>query len=498
VSTAMILAVCAPLLGAMAAFVLPPRCAAPIGLGSVGVVVASVGWLARQLQQHGPQRYALGDWPWPVGIQWYVDGLSALMMAMTAGIMAAVSVYAASYFKSSAPQGSWRRQDAFWPLWLMLLTSFNVVFLSADIFNLYVGLELLGLAAVALVTLAGNQAALTAAMRYLVAAMVGSLAYLMGVALLYGQYGLLDMHLLGQAVYAGPATWAALALMTGGLMLKTALFPLHFWLPPAHANAPAPVSAALSALVVKASFYLLLRLWFEVFPAAMQIPVAQLIAVAGAVAIVGGSILAILQRRLKMLIAYSTVAQIGYLFLMPALMVSSAPLPHWNINAWTGGIYHCLSHALAKAAMFLAAGSITVSLGSDRIRQLRGMVTELPMVTFTFALAGISLIGLPPSGGFMAKWFLVHAAMETGQWWWAVVVLFGGLLAAMYVFLVLRYAFLPPAPPHFKPVPRAMTAAGFILALASMLLGLRGQEVFELLWIGAPLGAASLNLMAEP
>ena len=167
-----------------------------------------------------------------------------------------------------------------------------------------------------LVALAGKRAALTAALRYLFVSLSASLFYLLGVGLVYGQCATVDLPSLAAKAQPGPTLWVALALMTGGLIAKAALFPMHFWLPPAHANAPAPVSALLSALVVKGSFYILLRLWFEAFPALLTPAVAQLFGLLGAAAILWGSVNALFQSRLKLLIAYSTVAQLGYLFLL--------------------------------------------------------------------------------------------------------------------------------------------------------------------------------------
>ena len=192
--------------------------------------------------------------------------------------------------------------------------------------------------------------------------------YLLGAALLYGAYGTLDIVLLSARIRPSPIAWAAATLMTVGLLAKTALFPLHLWLPPAHAGAPAPASAVLSALVVKGSFILVVRLWFDVMPGLLTGAAAQILAALGAAAIVFGSVLALRQARLKMLIAYSTVAQIGYLFLMFPLAGGRRRL---RLGAWTGGILQAISHACAKAAMFMAAGLIAEALRPRPHRRAR-------------------------------------------------------------------------------------------------------------------------------
>jgi multicomponent Na+:H+ antiporter subunit D len=468
-----------PLLGALAAFVMRPL-ALPIGLLGVGTLLVAVVLQIPGLIAEGPQRLAVGGWGAPLGVDLYADGLSLAMLLMTAVAGLGISLYAAVYFRD-APS----RAAAFWPIWLLLLTALNALFLSNDIFNLYVTLEILGLSAVALTALAGGADALVGAMRYLLISLLGSLAYLLGVALLYHAYGTVDIALLAERIGAEPATWAAIGLMTAGLILKTALFPLHFWLPPAHASAAAPVSAALSALVVKGSFYLLLRLWLELF-GDLAGGVSTLLGLLGAAAVLWGSVMALLQTRLKLLVAYSTVAQIGYLFLAFPLAAGA------GITAWTGALYLAFSHALAKAAMFLAAGNLLRFGGHDRIADLDRVVQRLPLSIAAFALAGVSIMGLPPSGGFIGKWLLLESALTRGQWGWAMVIILGGVLAATYVFKVLGYAFTQSEHPHqANPVPATMEWVALGLAAAAVLLGLIVSQPLVLLEIGDPFGASA-------
>jgi formate hydrogenlyase subunit 3/multisubunit Na+/H+ antiporter MnhD subunit len=472
-----------PLLAAILAILCERRLSPWLELLTAGGIVVAVACLTLQVGQQGIWRHTIGGWGVPLGIDLRADGLSTLMLAMTAVVGAVTSVYALAYFAHSHD----RRPTStfFWPLWFLLWAGLNALFLSADIFNLYVTLELLGLAAVALVALDGTPAALTAAMRYLLVGLLGSLLYLFGVALLYSAYATLDISELSQAMVmaSSPFSWSPLALMSLGLILKTALFPMHFWLPPAHANAPAPVSALLSALVVKASFYLLLRLWFELFPAAAMGMAKQLLGVLGAVAILWGSLQALRQQRLKLLVAYSTVAQIGYLFLLFPLSTETAA----QTAAWSGSLYFAVSHACAKAAVFMAAGTIMHALGHDRLDQLEGIGLSLPMTMFAFALAGVSLMGLPPSGGFAAKWLLLDAALDSRQWWIVCIIIVGGLLAAGYVFRVLKPALTTCAAGHLTlPVPRSMEWAALLLAVIALLLGLFAAQPLALLQIGSP------------
>jgi formate hydrogenlyase subunit 3/multisubunit Na+/H+ antiporter MnhD subunit len=290
-------------------------------------------------------------------------------------------------------------------------------------------------------------------------------------------------------VRAQPATIVAAALMTVGLLAKTALFPLHLWLPPAHAGAPSAASAVLSALVVKGSFFIVVRLWFDVMPALPGAAAGQFIATLGAGAILFGSILALRQQRLKLLIAYSTLAQIGYLFLMFPLAFDPASAKLASSGALAGGMVQAMSHATAKAAMFMAAGLIYAALGHDRIAGLAGIGRALPIGVLAFALGGIALIGVPPSGAYLAKALLLQAASETAQWWWDMVIQAGGALTSGYVLVVLVHALAPAAEPVavHVPISRFGEAAALVLALCSLLLGLVPWQPY----LPVPAGAAS-------
>jgi multicomponent Na+:H+ antiporter subunit D len=373
-------------------------------------------------------------------------------------------------------------------LLLSIWGALNAVFVGSDLFNLYVALELLTFAAVPLVSLDGRAETLSAALRYLLFALFGSILYLLGAVLLYGAYGTLDTVLLSGRIRPEPIAWAAVALMTTGLLAKAALYPFHLWLPPAHAGAPAPASAILSGLVVKAPFFLVVRLWFDVMPRLPEHAAAQLLGALGATAIILGSVVALRQARLKLLIAYSTVAQIGYLFLMFPLAVNPETGQPWTTAAWTGGILQAVSHAFAKAAMFMAAGLIAEALGHDRIAGLAGIGRALPITVFAFGLGGMSLMGLPPSGGFVAKAMLLTAAVAAGQWWWAVVVLAGGLLAGGYIFLVLARALADASEPLplLSTITPGRQAVVIALALGAVLLGFVPLRPLELLQIGRP------------
>jgi formate hydrogenlyase subunit 3/multisubunit Na+/H+ antiporter MnhD subunit len=316
----------------------------------------------------------------------------------------------------------------------------------------------------------------------------------MGVALLYARYSTVDLSALAAQVTPEPTGYAALGLMSFGLLLKAAVFPLHFWLPPAHANAPAPVSALLSALVVKASLFILYRLWTYSFSNSLPPYSAEVLGLLASGAILWGSVQALRQRRMKMLVAYSTVAQIGYLILALAIFASGdAPL-----SAWTAGFYLLASHAFAKSAMFLAAGNFLYAAGHDRIDELAGSVGRAPVSMVAFALGGISILGLPPSGGFLGKWLLLNGALETAAIW-VVVILLGGLIAAAYVLRVIATAFVEaPVNKSARNVPRLMEWSALIAGALAILLGLLSALPIDLLTVGAPADGPLLRGGIQP
>jgi formate hydrogenlyase subunit 3/multisubunit Na+/H+ antiporter MnhD subunit len=437
----------------------------------LGLAVA-VGIAMTWLDGSGPVVYLLGGWAPPLGIALRADGPAVAMLLTVAGVVTGVGLFARAEFDSPMG-GESRAAYSYWLLLLAVWGSLNLVLVSGDLFTLYVALELMTFAAVPLVCLSGSGETLRAALRYLLFALCGSVLYLLGAVLVFGAYGTLDIALLARAVRPEASSWTALALMTAGLLAKTALFPLHIWLPPAHAGAPAPASALLSGLVIKGSWFLAVRLWFDAMPAVATWPSAQLLGALGAAAILFGNAVALRQARLKLLVAYSTVAQIGYLFLMFPLAFDAAAGRIVDGLALAGGMMQAISHATAKSAMFMAAGSIYSALGHDRIADFAGLAKALPVTVFAFGLGGVSLVGLPPAGGFLAKWWLLSAAATSGQWWWAAVLLVGGLLTAAYLFAVVSRALRAPAAPLVvAPVARYRELATLALALASVLLGL--------------------------
>ncbi len=485
----LVLAILLPAAGVLASFALGGRSAERIALGSAPLaLVIALAILAEVWRAGRPIIYAIADLSPPLGIALRADGISAVMLVTSALIVPAVGLYARSGFATPPGARELRKALTFWIMLQAISAALAIIFVSGDLFNLYVALELLTFAAVPLACVEGRAETFAAALRYLLFALFGSIFYLLGAALLYGAFGTLDIALLAERMRPLPAVTAAAALMTAGLLAKTALFPLHIWLPPAHANAPPPASAVLSGLVVKGSFFLTLRLWFYVLPALPAVGFDAILGALGSAAVVFGSALALTQQRLKLLIAYSTIAQIGYLFLIFPL---GAGTHAWTADGWNGGLMQVLAHAFAKAAMFLAAGLLYEALGHDKIAKFSGAARVMPMTFLTLGLGGLSLMGLPPSGGFAAKWLLLRASVASGQWVWALVLLAGGLLAAGYVYRILAPA-LSNDPVALKAPPRRSgEVIALTLALVAVALGFAPESFFQLLDIGRPALAAA-------
>jgi len=468
----LVAAILLPFVGMMAGLVLGGRWA-PRVAGLVIVAGLGLAFAIAHAVMAAPQVYLLGGFAPPLGIALRADGLSAGMIGVVAVVIAAIALYARRDFVLPPDAREARAPLTFWLLLLAIWGSLNLIFVSGDLFTLYVGLELLTFAGVPLVCLDGRGDTLRAALRYLLFALLGSLLYLLGAVLIYGQYATLDIAMLSHMAKPGTITWTVMALMTVGLLAKTALFPLHIWLPPAHAGAPAAASAVLSALVVKGSWFLVVRLWFDAFAVVATFGAAQLLGGLGAAAIVFGSIVALRQKRLKLLVAYSTIAQIGYLFLMFPLAFDVAAGAMASGNVLTAGFLQAASHATAKAGMFMAAGLIYAALGHDRIADLGGVARALPVSVLAFAVAGVALMGVLPGGAYVAKKLLLDAAATGGQWWWMLVLQGGAAFTAGYVVLVLRRVLVQPAAPLqlVTKVARLSEFAALGLAVASLLLG---------------------------
>jgi len=431
-----------------------------------------------------PLRYAFGNWPPPIGIEYRVDAVNAFIGLLIASMAAVVLPWARLSVNLEVPQ----RQGLFYALFLLAFSGLMGITLTGDAFNLFVFLEISSLSTYVLVAQGRNKAAPLSAFRYLIMGTLGATFYLIGIGFLYIQTGTLNMVDLAERLPAlgdNRAIQGAFAFIVVGIGLKLALFPLHRWLPGAYANAPSAISVFLASTATKVAIYVLLRLVFSVFGVqfALRMPFAEVFFVLGLAGIILASIWAIEQSNQKRMLAYSSVAQVGYIALAISLM-SSAGL--------TAGMVHIFNHALMKGALFMCVCSVVYRVGSADIAAFHGLGRQMPLTMLAFVLAGLSIIGVPLTAGFISKWVLLEAAIAEGSWLAIGVILIGSLLAVIYIGRIAEAAWLKPAPANRLAVGEAplgllvpmwlLIAANFYFGIDTRLsLGVAGQAADVLL-----------------
>ena len=424
--------------------------------------------MLEEVLQSGVIDYTFGGWAAPFGIAYRVDLVNAYVLVIVSTISTVVSVFARL---SVASEIEAHNQGFFYTAWLLCLTGLLGIAITGDAFNLFVFLEISSLSSYVLIAMGADRRALTAAFQYLIMGTIGATFILIGVGLLYALTGTLNMLDLAQRlpeVADSRTARTGFAFLTVGLGLKIALFPLHLWLPNAYAFAPSAVSAFLAATATKVAVYVLLRFVFSVFGVEFALgamPLAIGLAVLGSIAVLSASTVAIFQQNLKRMLAYSSVAQVGYL----ALGVSLA-----TPTGLTATLLHLFNHALMKGALFVALGCIAWRIGSSRLQDFAGLGYRMPWTMGVFMIGGLSLIGIPLTAGFISKWYLVLAALEKGWWPVIVVIIAGSLLAIIYIWRVVEKAYLarPSAQSTTAEAPASMLIPAWLLAIANVYFGL--------------------------
>lgn len=425
------------------------------------------GLILAQVLDQGVIDYTFGGWAAPFGIAYRIDLVNAYVLLIVSTISAIVSVFARV---SVASEIEAHNQGIFYTAWLLCLTGLLGIAITGDAFNLFVFLEISSLSSYVLIAMGNDRRSLTAAFQYLIMGTIGATFILIGIGLLYALTGTLNMLDLAERIPEVANTRTAragFAFLTVGIGLKIALFPLHLWLPNAYAYAPSAVSAFLAATATKVAVYVLLRFIFSVFGkdfALDTMPLALGLAILGSSAVIFASAIAIFQDNIKRMLAYSSVAQIGYLILGVSL-VSPAGL--------TATILHLFNHALMKGALFLALGCIAWRIGSSRLGDFKGLGYRMPWTMGVFLIGSLSLVGIPMTAGFISKWYLVLAALERGWWPVLVVILAGSLLAVIYVWRVIESAYLGGKDNEAQvgEAPLSMLIPAWILALANLYFG---------------------------
>ncbi len=409
-------------------------------LATWGSFAISIGLLL-QVLDHGTVRYEIGNWVAPWGIEYVVDELNAYILLVITAIGSVVMPFA---LRSVPAEIGKRGVYLFYTMYLLCLSGLIGMTVTGDAFNVFVFLEISSLSSYTLISLGRNRKALYAAYQYLLMGTIGAIFFLIGVGLLYMMTGTLNMADLAariDKVEDSRVIYTAFGFIVLGLGLKLAIFPLHAWLPNAYTFAPSVVSVFLAGTATKVSLYLLLRFIYTVFGHDLAFdkllagPLILVLAVAG---IVVCSLVAVWQQNIKRILAFSSVAQIGYMLLGVSM---------GTVLGLQATLLHIFNHALIKAGLFLACGCILYRVGSIRIADLQGIGRRMPWTMMAFALCGLSLIGVPMTTGFISKWYLVAAALERGWWAAAVLVVLASLLALVYVGKVVQAAFFKqPAP----------------------------------------------------
>jgi len=423
------------------------------------------------VQQSGSVTYMMGSWPAPFGIELYVSSFSSLMLLI---VTAASALALLAGKRSNDFDVDNDQQPLFYAAWLLALSGMVGIIVAGDAFNIFVFMEIASLAGYVLIAAGSDRRALPAVFKYLMMGTIGATFYLIGVGLIYmmtGTLNLADMEARIHEVSELKPILVAAGFITVGLALKAAIFPLHGWLANSYTYAPHMVTVFLAACSTKVSVYVLLRFDFLVFQqnlvahdvqfATMFIPLAIL-------AILIPSISALYEQNLKRLLAYSSVAQVGYIML-GASLVSETGL--------TAGIIHMFNHALAKGALFLAVACLGTHFLKLRINDIRGASQRMPWTMAAFTLGGLSLIGVPGTAGFTSKWYLILAAMREGKTGIVLiaVVLVSSLLAVVYIWRIVEAAYFKTADSQERQLSEApwpLLTVTWLVVLANVYFGL--------------------------
>ncbi|SES65804.1 complex I subunit 5 family protein [Anaerobranca gottschalkii] len=434
--------------------------------------------LFKYINDHGPFEYYLGGWQPPWGIAITIDYLSLFMVLVINIISFLIVIYADADICHEIGNDNcpW-----FYTLFILLVGAMIALALSNDIFNIFVFTEITTITACGIIVVKPHKMCVEAAFKYLILSTLGSGLILLGIALLYMVTGHFNLNFI-----AGELTYAinlyplniivSLALFIVGFGIKSALFPLHVWLPDAHSSAPSPSSAILSGVVVKIYAIVLLRIIYKVYGIGIftQIPIPEIILAMATLAIFAGSLFAIAQEDIKRMLAFSSVAQIGYIFLGIALL---------NLNSVSGGILHIANHAMMKSLLFLSAGAIIYKTGVRKISQLEGMGFKMPITMMLFSIGALSMVGIPGFNGFISKYYLVIGALDAHKPFYALVIIISSLLNAVYYLPIVLKAFFGQKGDVSlgnDGLPKRMLVPMLVLGAACIIFGLIPGNLFNL------------------
>jgi len=449
------------------------KIAYPLVMTAMSVCLFSSAVIFHSVVNSGAMHYWLGGWQPPWGIAYRADHLNSLILFLISFFGFTGAIYAANSVQKEIPE----KATLFWSLYLLLITGLLGIAITADMFNLFVLLEVASLSGYALVAI-GTDKAMVASFRYLIIGTIGASFYLLGVGYLYistGSLNMEDLRLLLPPLYASRTVKAAFVFIFIGFAIKIALFPLHAWQPNAYTYAPSPVTVIISTAAAKTFIYALIRIVFSVFSIDFIkgfLPIFEIICWTATIAMVTGSIFAIVQYNFKRMLAYSSVANVGYIVLAIGLSPSTS-------LGLTPAIVHIFNHAVIKGALFMAAGAFIYKLDLWDIRNFTGLGRRMPYSCLALIVSALAMIGLPPGAGFITKWYLVMAALEAGKYLFVAIIFFSTLLMIVYFWRVIEIMYVrPPDEPvaipalRMQEAPLSMLLPCLALAALTFVLGI--------------------------
>ncbi len=426
--------------------------------------------LLLKVMDGGVISYEIGGWAPPLGIEYRIDAANAFVLLLVSAIGAIVLPYALQSVKSEIPA---HHHSLFYTMYLLCLSGLLGVVATGDAFNVFVFLEVSSLSTYALVSMGSyrDKRALTAAYDYLIMGTIGATFFVIGIGFLYAGTG--TLNLAGIANYisingSDRTIQTAFAFIVVGMGLKVAVYPLHLWLPNAYTYAPSAVTVFLAATATKVAIYVLMRFMFTVFQPEFLFDVSALkflLIPLAVLAMFAASLIAVFQTDLKRMLAYSSIAQIGYILLGIAI------LSHTGLTA---AIVHLFNHGITKAALFMGVGALVFRSGSSFYDKIQGMGKTMPFTSFAIVIAGLSLIGIPGTAGFISKWVLIQAALEKGWWPIALLIVGSSLLAVIYVWRVVEILYMkqPAKNAVHSEAPLTMLIPLWVMTLATLWFGI--------------------------
>ena len=455
------------------------------------VSVLGITWIMALLELlkvlwDAPYSYTFGSYPAGIGIEFLVDEFSALMTLVVLTLSILIIIYSLKDLEHEIESS---RMYSYYTLVFLLIFSMIGMIFTNDMFNLYVFMEILSITSVAIIAIKKKKDTLMASMKYLMMGAIGSVTVLMGIALIYMVTGQLNMSAINEEI---SAVWRlyprnillAMGFMITGFSIKAAIFPLHNWLPDAHSTAPTPSSALLSGLVVKAYIFSIAKIMYRVVGKniSVDIGIADYLIIFAVLSMMMGSVFALTQRDIKRRLAYSSVSQIGYIFLGLALA---------SEMGFSAALFHVVSHAFMKSALFLSAGSIIYLTGKRDVKNLDGIGYEMPITMTVFSIGVLGMIGIPGTSGFMSKWYLGLAVLDAGHPELLIVLLLSSFLNALYYLPIIVSAFLRERPGrplemHRDGIPGTMKVSMVLVAVGSLVIGLFPHLVMDIIQQAVP------------